>query len=136
MGDGSVYHPPRNAIEQSQQGVIMILTALGKGTGGGPLYPEVVGRRGLFVGTGTGPATYSASTGDAVTLALPNYYIDAICGGFMSTDGSIFALAGPTGTGTRQTWNLYYYVASTGAQASGTAVAGKVFQIAALVGQF
>ncbi len=114
----------------------MILTSLGKGTGAGPLYPDFVGRRALFVGIGTGPATYSAATGDAVTLNVPNWYIDAICGGGMSTDGTYYFIAGPTASGTRQTWNLYYYNASTGAQATGAAVSGKTFQVAAIVGQF
>jgi hypothetical protein len=113
----------------------MILTALGKGTGAGPLYPEFVGRRGLFVGIGTGPTAYVAGAADSVTLALPNYYIDALCGGVMSTDGSTYAIVGPSGSGTRQTWNLYYYVASTGARASGN-LSTMTFQIAAFVGQF
>jgi hypothetical protein len=112
----------------------MILTALGKGAGAGALYPEFVGRRGLFVGIGTGPTSYTSGAADPISLALPNYYIDAVCGGVMSTDGTIFAIAGPSGSGTRQTWNLYYYLAA-GGQASGN-LSTKTFQIAALVGQF
>jgi hypothetical protein len=109
----------------------MILTGIGNKA----LYPDFVGRRALFVGFGNGPSSYTAGAGDPVTLNLPNYYIDALCGGVMSTDGTTYAMAGPSGSGVRQTWNLYYYVASSGAQASGN-LSAKVFQIGAFVGQF
>jgi len=92
----------------------MILTALGKGTGAGPLYPEFVGRRGTFVGNGTGPASYVPVTGDPVTLALPNYYIDALCDGVESTDGKYNLQVYPAASGTRQQWYArWFYVGNT-----------------------
>ncbi len=91
----------------------MILTAIGKGTGAGPLYPEFVGRRGLFVGSGTGPTAYVAGTGDLVTLNLSNYYIDALIGGEESISKNYVVYANPTGIGVRQQWYLRWFLAST-----------------------
>lgn len=115
----------------------MILTAISQGASAGPLYPDFVGRRALFVGSGSGPNPYVQATGDPVSLNVPNWYIDAICGGVMSTDRTTIAVAGPGGTGTRQTWSLFYVVASTGAPvANGVDLSAKQFQIGAFVGQF
>jgi hypothetical protein len=92
----------------------VILTAIGKGTGAGPLYPDFVGRRGLFVGSGSGPASYVAGTGDLVTLNLPSYYIDALIGGEVSISKNYVVYANPTGTGARQQWYLRWFIASAG----------------------
>jgi hypothetical protein len=96
----------------------VILTAIGKGTGAGPLYPDFAGRRGLFVGSGTGPVSYVAGTGDLVTLALTNYYIDVLIGGVISLSKNYVVYADPTGTGARQQWYLRWFAASTSAGGS------------------
>jgi hypothetical protein len=96
----------------------VILTAIGKGTGAGPLYPEFTGRRGLFVGSGTGPASYVSGTGDLVTLNLPSYSIDALVGGVQSVSKNYVVYAGPTGTGARQPWYLRWFLASTSGSGS------------------
>jgi hypothetical protein len=114
----------------------MILTALGKGTGGGPLYPEFVGRRGLFVGSGTGPATYNPVTGDVVTLALPSYYIDAIPGGVQTVSGTYWVQPRPSGTGVRQTWSLHWFITATGAEVGAINLSAESVQLGAFVGQF
>ena len=90
----------------------MILTAIGRNTGASALYPEFAGRRGLFVGSGSGPVSYVAGTGDPVTLALPNYYIDALVGGVESVSKNYVVYAGPTAIGTRQPWYLRWFLAS------------------------
>lgn len=102
------------------------------------LYPDYIGRRVAFVGTGTGPATYSnnATTGgDIVTLNNPRIYIDLLFGGVFDTTGTIFAIARPLGSGVRQQWKLFYYTAA-GAQATGTAVAGLTFQLGGFGGTY
>ena len=114
----------------------MILTAIGKGGGAGALYPEFVGRRALLVGYGTGPAAYVSGAADPVTLNLPNYYIDAICGPAISVDGTYAVVARPSGTGARQTWSLYWYNFPAWTAASSGNLSGEQVQLAAFVGQF
>jgi len=114
----------------------MVLTAMGKGGGGGPLYPDFVGRRAIFVGNGAGPVSSSNTVGDPITLALPNYYIDAILDG-ASTDGTTFMQAFPNAVGPRATWTAFYYSASgPTAPLNATNLSGKTFVVSALVGQF
>jgi hypothetical protein len=113
----------------------MIITAMGKGGGGGPLYPDFVGRRSIFVGSGVGPASPSATVGDPITLALPNYYIDAILEG-SSTDGSTFIQAFPNGVGPRATWSCFYYSKATPTAPITTNLATTTFVVSAFVGQF
>ena len=113
----------------------MILTAIGKGTGAGALYPEFVGRRALFAGSGNGPASYVPGTGDLVTLNLPSYYIDALIGGATSVSGKYAVYADPTGTGARQDWYLRWYVATaTGGSSNVAAHLGSAANYALLAG--
>jgi hypothetical protein len=114
----------------------MILTAIGKGANAGALYPEFVGRRALFVGSGTGPTLYNSTTGDVVTLAVPNYYIDAIPGGVQTVSGTYWVQPRPSGTGARQTWALHWFVTSTGAEAGAINLSAESVQLGAFVGQF
>lgn len=98
-------------------------------------YPDLIGRRQAICGYGNGPSGYVAGTNDPVTIPGYERYIDALFGGVISTDGSTVALARPSGSGARQTWNLQYYVASSMAQASGD-LSGKTFQIAGYAGEY
>ena len=109
----------------------MVLTAIGKGTSGGAIYPDFIGRRGIFVGSGAGPV--SAATADPISLTLPNYYIDAVLDG-ASTDGTTSIQAFPNGVGPRATWSVLYYN-TAGTQVTGN-LSTKTFVISALVGQF
>ena len=113
----------------------MVLTAMGKGAGGGPLYPDFVGRRAICVGSGVGPAAPSATVGDPITLALPSYYIDAVLQG-SSTDGSTFLVAFPNAIGPRATWSCFYYTAATPTAPIATNLSTKTFVVSAFVGQF
>lgn len=114
----------------------MILTAMGKGTNGGALYPDFVGRRAIFVGSGTGPASSSSTVGDPITLAISNYYIDAVLAG-ASTDGTTFIQAFPNGAGPRATWSAFYYATSgPTAPLNASNLSGKTFVVSAIVGQF
>lgn len=114
----------------------MILTAIGKGANAGALYPDFVGRRAIFVGSGVGPVLSSSTVGDPITLDLPSYYIDAILAG-SSTDGTTFIQAFPNGVGPRATWSCFYYTAATPtAPINATNLSTKTFVVAAFVGQF
>ncbi len=101
----------------------MILSALGKGTAASILYPEFVGRRGIFVGIGTGPASYSQTTGDPVSLAQVPLYIDAIPGGVMTVSGNYKLSFQPSGTGVRQAWAARWFYAGGGIGLTGLTIA-------------
>jgi hypothetical protein len=113
----------------------MILTAMGKGGNGGQMYPDFVGRRAIFVGSGTGPVSSSNTVGDPVSLAVPNWYIDAVLDG-SSIDGLYYVQAFPTGTGPRQTINLFYFTKAGAPVTPGTNLSGSTFVISAFVGQY
>lgn len=104
------------------------------------LYPDFVGRRQIFAGTGTGPAVYSRVTGDVVTLSNPRLYIDSISsGGTLTTDGTLYVLVQPIGGGgPRQSWCLRWYTANgtTELTTGSTAAAGKTLAVAGFCGQF
>lgn len=102
-------------------------------------YPDFVGKRATFVGFGTGPASYNQTTGDVVTLPMPNWYIDALnCGGTMTVSGTYFVRAwSSSGIGPRQTWALRWYVSSGGAEVSAsTNLSAEKLQISLSVGQY
>jgi hypothetical protein len=113
----------------------MILTAMGRGTAASALYPDFVGRRALFVGNGPGPAVSSRTVGDIVSLALPNYYIDAVLDG-ASTDGLYYIQAFPTAVGPRASWSVFYFTSAGAQVTNATNLSGSTFVISAIVGQF
>lgn len=115
----------------------MIITALGAGTAASNLYPEYVGRRGIFVGTATGPTSYSQTTGDVVSIAQNPYYIDAFAGSATTVSGTYEVRFKPAGTGVRQTWTAVWYVISTGAQvAAAVNLSAEKIQVGFFGGQF
>jgi len=116
----------------------MVITALGSGTAASNLYPEYVGRRGIFVGIGTGgPVSYSQTTQDPVTVALNPYYIDAFAGDALTVSGTYIVRFKPAATGTRQAWTAVWYVAATGAQvAAAVNLSAEKIQVGFFGGQF
>lgn len=110
----------------------MILTPMGSGTAASALYPDFVGRRAIFVGSGKGPVSSTAL--DPVSISIPNWYIDAVLGG-SSTDGLYYVEATPTAIGPRNTWNLSYYAISNGAKQTGN-LSGSTFVVSAFIGQY
>lgn len=78
-------------------------------------YPDLIGKRYAFVGYGTGPASYSRTTGDAIALPSFQNYIDAI-NGATSVSGTYEVRAVPSIVGPRATWALHWYVIATGAE--------------------
>jgi hypothetical protein len=115
----------------------MNLTALGFGGAAAQLYPDFVGKRAIFVGTGAGPTapTNVAATADVVTLALPNYYIDAILSG-ESTDGTTYMVAFPSSAAPRATWRAFYFTYGTAAPINAVDLSSKTFVVSAFVGQY
>jgi hypothetical protein len=101
-------------------------------------YPDFVGKRATFVGFGSGPASYSPTTGDLITLPMPNFYIDAIAGGTInSVSGLNFAKVQPSGVGPRMKWTLFWFVTSTGAPVgSGVSLATEQLQFGGFCGQY
>jgi hypothetical protein len=106
-------------------------------------YPDYVGRRFLFCGSGKGPASY-VNTGTQSTsgdpLALPRFdnYIDAITtGGNQSVSGTYYYHAQSSGPGPRATWVLRYFVTSTNAEvANGVNLSAETFVVGGFGGDY
>ena len=116
----------------------MQLTALKTPGSIGGLYPDFVGKRSLFVGTGTGPASY-ATSGDPVTASVTPFYFDLLFGGVYDTTGVYVAFSFVKATGTRQQWYLRYFAESDGALtevSADTNLSAIVFQLGGIGGQF
>ena len=75
-------------------------------------YPDKVGRRQIFSGSGVGPTSYSQTTGDPITVPQFQNYIDSLFVS-QSVSGTYYARPQPSGAGPRQTWELKYYVVAT-----------------------
>lgn len=109
----------------------MILNVIGTG-----LYPDFVGRRQIYVGSGTGPKSYNSTTGDVIALGDPRLYIDAVLGAPLSVSGTYFVRPQPAGTGVRQSWTLHWYVTAGGAEAGAIDLSAEKVQLGLFVGQF
>lgn len=92
-------------------------------------YPDKVGKRCVWAGTGNGPASYTggSSPTDAITGLPYQFYIDAIAEISISQSGTYYAIAQPSlvpiaATGSayvanpRATWFLRYFTTATGAE--------------------
>lgn len=101
-------------------------------------YPDFVGRRMIFAGTGINlPTSYSRGTGDVVSLANPRLYIDVLYGGIQNTDGTYTLYARPSQTGSRASWSYHWYITSAGTEvANGTNLSGINVEVGGLCGQF
>lgn len=92
-------------------------------------YPDLVGRRRIYVAFGTGPASYvqysvgpPVAGGDLITGLPFQTYIDAIPGSAVSTDGTIIAVPIPNAVGTRQVWRFRYFNLSASSPGVGAEV--------------
>lgn len=78
-------------------------------------YPDYIGRRLAFCGSGVGPTSYSQSTGDVLQpFAFQTYYDSVFIG--ESVSGTYYARARPSNAGPRQTWAIHWYVVATNAE--------------------
>lgn len=100
-------------------------------------YPDLVGKRSIFCGNGSGPTSY-VTGGDPITVPQFQYYIDAILGGAtLSTSGTYYVLAKSSGIGSRQTWKLVWTVTATDAEVSaGTNLSAETVQIGGFGGTY
>ena len=108
----------------------MILTAL-------PGYPDLIGRRQAYVGYGSGPSSYSQTTGDV--LIVPGYerYIDCILEATQDPTGTYYAVARPSVVGPRATWVLHWFNASNSVEVTnGTNLSTYSLQIALFLGEY
>lgn len=78
-------------------------------------YPDRVGKRFLFAGSGAGPSSYNQTTKDVVTLNQFNNYIDVLHGA-TTVSGTFIVRAIPTIAALRATWKLTWVVVATGAE--------------------
>lgn len=95
-----------------------------------PDWPNLLGRKQAFVGTGSGPASYVAG-GDPVTLAGYNSYLDYLISGSVSVSGTYYLRCIPNATGPRATWKAIWISISTGLEpAAATNLSAEVVDIA------
>lgn len=110
-------------------------------------YPDLIGRKRVYVGTGTAPTSYTIwatgtppTGGDPITGLPFQTYIDSIPGVAVSTDGTYIAIPQAYGVGPRQTWVLRYFAftnTGVGSEATtGTNLSTKKFQIFFIGGQY
>jgi hypothetical protein len=102
------------------------------------LFPDFIGKRSVFVGVGTGPASYTTGTGDPVTVNINPFFIDSVSGGILDTSGTYIVTFYSKSTGTRQNWYARYTVAATGAEyTGGTALKSLTWNgVAGIGGQY
>jgi hypothetical protein len=77
-------------------------------------YPIHTGNRQVIVGYGNAPAAgYNSTTGDIISVAFTPFFIDAVLGVAVTTDGTYIGIPAPTtGVGNAQTWALFWYTFS------------------------
>lgn len=102
-------------------------------------YPNFIGNRQVYVGTGNGPKSYDATNGDPLSVAFTPFFIDSTMGPVISQAGTYIAVPRPITTGKGATWALYWYAftLSTGAWASvagGTDLSAQVVQLGVVGG--
>lgn len=85
-------------------------------------YPDYVGKRFIWAGFGTGPASYVNGTGDPLQIPRFQNYIDLVIEA-LSASGNYIVAGLATSVGPRLTWNLIWKFSSTGTVAS-LAIAG------------
>lgn len=100
---------------------------------------QAVGQRQLFTVYGTGPKSYSQTTGDVLSLG-PGKYIDDVIGvDYRQTvSKTYFVRATYSVAGTsRATWALHWYATSGGAEVSNAVdLSGESIQFTILGGEF
>lgn len=107
----------------------MILTLL-KG------YPDLIGRRQAMVGYGSGPASYSQTTGDVISIPGYERYIDSVLSISQDPTGTYIGQARPSAVGARATWSIHWYVVATGVEvANGVNLSAYNLQIPLFTGE-
>jgi hypothetical protein len=77
-------------------------------------YPNWIGNRQVFVGTGNGPTSYNSTTGDILSVSFVPFNIDAPANGVVPTlSGNYIVVAKPIALGKAGGWTLFWYAFST-----------------------
>lgn len=98
-------------------------------------YPDRIGKRFAFVGYGSGPASY-VTGGDTVTLGAFQNYIDWM-GDATSISDTYFLRAIPSAVGPRATWEMKWFVISTGNEvANGVNLSAEQVQVGGFGGVY
>ena len=81
-------------------------------------YPDRVGKRCTWCGTGPGPKSYVGgnSPTDQVLVGPFQFQIDSVTDVSISSTGTHYAVAQPSVAGIRATWNLRYFITATGVE--------------------
>lgn len=99
-------------------------------------YPDYMGKRFAFVGSGKGPAAY-VTGGDPVTLPGYKNYIDLLMSGGFSVSGTYYVDAIQVGVGARQTWKLVWTVTATDAEVgNGVNLSAESIQVGGFGGDY
>lgn len=97
-------------------------------------YPDRIGKRFAFAGSGIGPASYSQTTLDPVTLSGFQTQIDVLHRA-RTVSGLYDVVPIPSVGALRATWKLRWYVVSTGAEvANAVNLSGETVVMAGLGG--
>ena len=113
-------------------------------------YPDYIGKRQAWVGTGNGPASYTGGNSPTDTLVIDRYqfYVDAITEISISASGTYYAMAQPSvipiataSQGSlpnpRATWSIRYFTTTNGAEVNnGTNLSAEKFTVSGFGGQF
>src|ERR1700677_4545758 len=100
-------------------------------------YLDRTGRRTHFCGYGTGPSSYSQTTGDALTIPGYETYIDDVFPTAQDPTGTYYAQPRPSAVGARSTWSLHWFVVATGAEvANAVNLSTYSLQVSAFGGQY
>jgi hypothetical protein len=100
-------------------------------------YPDLVGRRQTFCGFGTGPSSYSQTTGDVLNAFQYGGKYDFVSNTPQDPTGTYFAEARPSAVGAGATWSLHWIVVATGAEvANGVNLSAYSLQVAGFSGLY
>ena len=101
-------------------------------------YPNWIGNRQVYVGTGNGPASYNATTGDPLSANFTPFFIDSVLGPCISVSGNYIVFPQISTSGKGGSWVLYWYAfnKSTGALSSASAanLSAEVVQLGVVGG--
>jgi hypothetical protein len=81
-------------------------------------YPDRVGKRSIWAGTGVGPKSYTGGSAPTDALVIPvfQFYVDSVTEVSISVSGTYYCIAQPDSANIRANWKLRYFTATTGAE--------------------
>lgn len=100
-----------------------------------PGYPDRIGKRFAWCGSGAGPTAYSQATGDPLVLPGFQNYIDN-CYPAMTVSRNFMVFPIPSAVGARATWQLRWFNIAAGEVAIGTNLSAERIQLSGLGGVY